>query len=156
MAGSVLRSVAHTTGTGVGECNEVWADLDLLRAQAGVEGLEAGGGADVVPFAGVEGGADLALGDGAAQEGGEGGGGVVGQGGKEGEEAFILLQLLDEPAKITVAGRVAWVTPQGCQGGKPAGVGIRFAQDEANTALRSKIETYLAGQTESGRPTRTL
>ncbi|MBR4877932.1 MAG: PilZ domain-containing protein [Rhodocyclaceae bacterium] len=73
-----------------------------------------------------------------------------------GEEVFLLLQLPGEAEKISIAGRVAWVSPPGCQGGKPAGIGVRFSSNEANAAVRSKIENLLAGQTESGRPTSTL
>ena len=73
-----------------------------------------------------------------------------------GDEVFVMVQLPDEPEKISIAGRIAWVSPQGCQGGKPAGIGVGFTANEVNTALRSKIETMLAGLTESGKPTDTL
>ncbi|MBR4736027.1 MAG: PilZ domain-containing protein, partial [Rhodocyclaceae bacterium] len=60
-----------------------------------------------------------------------------------GDEVFVMVQLPDEPEKISIAGRVAWISPPGCQGGKPAGIGVGFTANEVNAALRSKIETAL-------------
>jgi type IV pilus assembly protein PilZ len=70
------------------------------------------------------------------------------------DEVFMLLNLMDEPEKIPVAGKVVWVTPRGAQGNRAAGIGVQFnAQDDtANT----KIENYLAGSLESDRPTHTM
>ncbi len=70
------------------------------------------------------------------------------------DEVFLLLNLMDEPDKIPVAGRVIWITPKGAQGNRAAGVGIQFnGQDET---ARIKIETYLAGALASDRPTHTM
>ena len=70
------------------------------------------------------------------------------------DEVFMLLNLMEEPEKIPVAGRVIWVTPRGAQGNRAAGIGVQFnGQDD--TANR-KIETYLAGSLESDRPTHTM
>jgi len=71
-----------------------------------------------------------------------------------GDEVFMLLQLMDEPEKIPVAGKVVWVTPKGAQGNKVAGVGVQF-NDEDELA-RNKIETYLAGAIKSDRMTHTM
>lgn len=71
-----------------------------------------------------------------------------------GDEVFMLLNLMDEPEKIPVAGKVVWVTPKGAQGNRAAGIGVQFS-DQDNTA-RSKIETYLAGALKSDRPTHTM
>ncbi|MEJ2417081.1 MAG: PilZ domain-containing protein [Exilibacterium sp.] len=73
---------------------------------------------------------------------------------KLGDEVFMLLNLMDEPEKITVAGRVVWVTPKGAQGNRAAGIGVQFS-DQDDTAA-NKIETYLAGSLESDRPTHTM
>jgi type IV pilus assembly protein PilZ len=64
---------------------------------------------------------------------------------KLGDELFMLLNLMDEPA---------WITPKGAQGNRAAGVGVQF-NDGDNTA-RNKIETYLAGALKSDRPTHTM
>lgn len=71
-----------------------------------------------------------------------------------GDEVFMLLNLMDEPEKIPVAGKVIWITPKGAQGNRAAGIGVQFDGDD-ETANR-KIETYLAGTLESDRPTHTM
>ncbi len=71
-----------------------------------------------------------------------------------GDEVFMLLNLMDEPEKIPIAGKVVWATPRGAQGNRAAGVGVQFS-DQDDTA-RNKIETYLAGSLESDRPTHTM
>ena len=71
-----------------------------------------------------------------------------------GDEVFLLLNLMDEPEKIPVAGKVVWVTPRGAQVNRAAGIGVQFnAEDET---ARNKIETYLAGALNSDRPTHTM
>jgi type IV pilus assembly protein PilZ len=71
-----------------------------------------------------------------------------------GDEVFVLLNLMDEPEKIPVAGKVVWITPKGAQGNRSAGVGIQFT--ESDSVAVHKIETYLAGILESERPTHTM
>lgn len=71
-----------------------------------------------------------------------------------GDEVFMLLNLMDEPEKIPVAGKVVWVTPKGAQGNRAAGVGVQFSEQD-DTAVK-KIETYLAGSLDSDRPTHTM
>ncbi len=68
---------------------------------------------------------------------------------KLGDEVFMLLNLMEEPEKIPVAGKVVWITPKGAQGNRAAGIGVQF-NDGDNTA-RNKIETYLAGALKSDR-----
>ena len=71
-----------------------------------------------------------------------------------GDEVFMLLNLMDEPEKIPVAGKVVWITPKGAQGNRAAGIGVQFSAED-DTASK-KIETYLAGSIESDRPTHTM
>lgn len=73
---------------------------------------------------------------------------------KLGDEVFMLLNLMDEPEKLPVAGKVVWVTPRGAQGNRAAGIGVQF--NENDVAARNKIETYLAGSLKSDRPTHTM
>ena len=73
---------------------------------------------------------------------------------KLGDEVFMLLSLMDEAEKILVAGKVVWITPQGAQGNRTAGIGVEFS-DQDDTATR-KIETYLASSLDSDRPTHTM
>lgn len=74
---------------------------------------------------------------------------------KMGEEVFMLLTLPEQPEKLPVAGVVCWVTPNGAQGGRKAGVGVRFAEKDA-TATRNQIESLLGGKLKSERPTHTM
>ncbi len=71
-----------------------------------------------------------------------------------GDEVFMLLNLMDEPEKIPVAGKVVWITPRGAQGNRAAGIGVQFCGDDDSAS--QKIETYLAGSLESERPTHTM
>lgn len=71
-----------------------------------------------------------------------------------GDEVFMLLNLMDEPEKIPVAGKVVWITPKGAQGNRAAGIGVQFSGEDDSAA--KKIETYLAGSIESDRPTHTM
>jgi len=60
-----------------------------------------------------------------------------------GDEVFLLLQLLDEPDKIPITGKVVWLSPKGLTGNRKSGIGIQLG--EANSELIGKIEAYLAG-----------
>ncbi len=71
-----------------------------------------------------------------------------------GDEVFLLLRLMDEPEPIPVAGRVVWITPPGAEHQRVAGIGAQFS--DGDDLVRAKIETYLAGILQSGRPTHTL
>jgi len=71
-----------------------------------------------------------------------------------GDEVFLLLNLMDEPEKIPVAGKVIWVTPKGAQGNRAAGIGVQF--NEEDETAKNKIETYLAGSLSSDRPTHSM
>ena len=73
---------------------------------------------------------------------------------KLGNEVFLLLNLMDEPDKIPVAGTVIWITPKGAQGNRNAGIGVQF-NDQDDTA-KKKIETYLVGSLQADRPTHTM
>jgi type IV pilus assembly protein PilZ len=73
-----------------------------------------------------------------------------------GDEVFLMMQLMDDPAKYPVAGKVVWITPAGAQRNKAQGVGVEFAADETGKMLRTKIEQILAGHLGSNRPTHTL
>ncbi len=71
-----------------------------------------------------------------------------------GDEVFMLLNLMDEPEKIPVAGKVVWITPKRAQGNRAAGIGVQFSSQD-DTATK-KIENYLAGIVDSDRPTHTM
>ena len=71
-----------------------------------------------------------------------------------GDEVFLLLTLMDEPEKLLVGGRVVWITQEGAQGNRQAGIGIEFSDEDAS--ITAKIENYLAGSLTSDRVTHTL
>ena len=73
---------------------------------------------------------------------------------KIGDEVFMLLNLMDEPDKIPIAGKVVWITPKGAQGNRTAGIGVQFSEEDAQA--NAKIENHLAGSLESDRPTHTM
>ncbi|MDR0563340.1 MAG: PilZ domain-containing protein [Azoarcus sp.] len=73
-----------------------------------------------------------------------------------GDEVFLMMQLMDDPAKYPVAGTVVWITPAGAQRNKAQGIGVQFASDETGKAVKHKIEQILAGHLNSNRPTHTL
>lgn len=73
-----------------------------------------------------------------------------------GEEVVLLLTLMEESERMPVSGKVVWITPQGAQGGKAAGVGVQFAEDDLGRTARDRIEGYLAGLLNTARNTHTL
>lgn len=70
------------------------------------------------------------------------------------DEVFVVLELLDEPEKFPLTGRVVWITPAGVVTNRKPGIGIQFSEE--NAQLVAKIETQLAGLLSSDRPTYTL
>ena len=74
---------------------------------------------------------------------------------KIGDEIFMLLNLLDDPVKSNLAGKVVWVNPV-AQAGKPQGIGVQFNNDANGLALKNKIEVLLGGLISSNRPTHNI
>lgn len=72
-----------------------------------------------------------------------------------GQEVFMLLNLMDEPERLPIAGEVIWITPIGAEGYRTAGIGVQFSDQDGGIA-RNKIETYLAGTSDSERSTHTM
>lgn len=73
-----------------------------------------------------------------------------------GENAYVLLQLPDEPRPYTVAGKVVWVTPEQAAGNRPQGIGVQFAKSAESAALKRKIEELLGALLASDRPTHSI
>lgn len=71
-----------------------------------------------------------------------------------GNEVFMLLKLLDEGERIPVAGTIVWITPPFAQDRRAAGIGIQFKDVQGQ--VRRKIETFLAGNLNSDKPTNTM
>ena len=70
-----------------------------------------------------------------------------------GEAVCISLELMQEPVPLRLPGKVVWITPQGAQGDRTAGVGIGF---DGDASMRRRIENCLAGTVASERRTHTL
>lgn len=75
---------------------------------------------------------------------------------KLGEEVLLLITLLDEPSRIPVHGKVAWVNPADGTGQRPEGFGVQLPDSDACRELKRKVESLLAGALQSSRLTYTL
>jgi type IV pilus assembly protein PilZ len=74
-----------------------------------------------------------------------------------GQEVFVLLHITEEGDRLPIAGKVIWKTPPNCEIHRISGIGIQFnVKDMKSIEARNKIETYLAGSSESDRPTHTM
>ena len=52
-------------------------------------------------------------------------------------------------------GRIIWLTPNGAQGNRTAGIGVQFSElDKGQT--KNKVENYLAAALKSERQTHTM
>ncbi len=85
-------------------------------------------------------------------------GGVFIETGKDynlGDEVFMLLALIDDPEKLPIAGKVAWITPKNAQANRRAGIGIQFS-DQDQGKVKGKIENFLVGRLDSEKATHTM
>jgi type IV pilus assembly protein PilZ len=73
-----------------------------------------------------------------------------------GDEVVLLISLIDESERLSVAGKVAWISPVGAQGNRTAGIGVHFNESSDGELARQRIENLLAGMTASERPTHTM
>jgi type IV pilus assembly protein PilZ len=73
-----------------------------------------------------------------------------------GDEVLLVLSFLDEPLKIPLSGKVAWLNPPHAHGNRPQGVAIPLPDNEMGKELRKKIEGILAPVAKSDRATFTL
>ena len=71
-----------------------------------------------------------------------------------GDEALILLTLMDEVGSIPIVGKVIWITPSGAQGNRQAGIGVQFSWQDAVVSV--KIESYLDDVLNDERHTHTM
>ncbi|TAK92039.1 MAG: pilus assembly protein PilZ [Burkholderiaceae bacterium] len=73
-----------------------------------------------------------------------------------GDDVYLLVTLMEDPAKIPVAGKVVWVTPGNSHNGKAQGIGVQFPNDEAGENARRLIENQLGTAVKSARQTHTI
>jgi type IV pilus assembly protein PilZ len=72
-----------------------------------------------------------------------------------GDAVFVLLQIMDNPKKFSIASKVVWITPDGLAQ-KQAGVGVSIPYDEGGNELREVIVNILGSAVGSSRKTFTL
>lgn len=72
-----------------------------------------------------------------------------------GDEVYLILTLMEDPAKLPLAGKVVWISPAG-GGSRQPGIGVHFPADETGINARKKIEDLLGTALKSARPTHTI
>ena len=72
-----------------------------------------------------------------------------------GDDLYVILTLMEDPAKVAIPGKVAWITPGGTPG-RPQGNGIQFSKTEASQQARARIENLLGSAIKSSRPSNTV
>jgi type IV pilus assembly protein PilZ len=72
-----------------------------------------------------------------------------------GDDLYMILTLMDDPTKVAIPGKVAWITPAGTTG-RQQGIGIQFSKSEASLQARAKIENLLGSTLKSSRPSNTI
>ena len=73
-----------------------------------------------------------------------------------GDELLVVLTFLDEPMKMPLTGKVAWLNPAHATGNRPQGVAMQLPDNDAGRELKKKIEGILAPVAKSDRTTHTL
>jgi type IV pilus assembly protein PilZ len=73
-----------------------------------------------------------------------------------GDDVYLLLQLMDDPVKLPVAGKVVWITPAGAHNSKAQGIGVHFPADDSGEKARQQIEGILGAAIKSTRQTHTM
>lgn len=68
-----------------------------------------------------------------------------------GDEIKLEVTLPDALEASIVIGKVCWLTPIGAQNGTPAGVGVKFEEDEDH--VRNQIEKLIGRLLNSSEPT---
>jgi len=58
-----------------------------------------------------------------------------------GEQIFIMLRLLNEQQRLAVIGTIVWITPEGGQGVKKPGIGVRL--EDRENRIRNTLAHYL-------------
>jgi type IV pilus assembly protein PilZ len=87
------------------------------------------------------------------------GGGLFAQSTKPhqlGDEVLIVMQFLDDPIKVPIAGKVAWINPAHAAGNRPQGLGVCLPDNESGRELKKRIEAILAPVAKSDRATYTM
>ena len=71
-----------------------------------------------------------------------------------GDDLYVILTLMDDPTKVAIPSRVAWITPAGTTG-RQQGLGVQFTRTEASVQARARIEDLIGAAIKSARSTNT-
>jgi type IV pilus assembly protein PilZ len=58
-----------------------------------------------------------------------------------GDMVYVILQLIDNPKRFSISGKVVWISPAGMSQ-KTQGIGVQIPYDESGNELREYIEQY--------------
>ncbi len=72
-----------------------------------------------------------------------------------GDSIYLMLQLMDDPTRFPLQGKVVWVTPEGATG-KQQGLGVQFPADTSGELAKQKIEALIGSALQAARATHTL
>ena len=72
-----------------------------------------------------------------------------------GDDIYLIVQLMDDPARDSVSSKVVWVTPPGVNG-RQQGIGVQFNKSDVAEKVRAKIENLIGSALKASRPTHTL
>ncbi len=73
-----------------------------------------------------------------------------------GDEVVLLVTLIEDSERLSVAGKVVWITPVGAQANRTAGIGVQFNDSADGDTARTKIESILGGMLNSEKSTQTM
>ncbi len=72
-----------------------------------------------------------------------------------GDEVYAMVTLLEDATRVPIPGKVCWITPAGVPG-RPQGIGVQFAKNEAGEQARNTIEKLIGSALSSDRATQTI
>jgi type IV pilus assembly protein PilZ len=72
-----------------------------------------------------------------------------------GDDIYLIVSLMDDPARDSVSSKVVWVTPAGVNG-RQQGIGVQFNKSDVAEKVRAKIENLIGSALKAARPTHTL
>lgn len=72
-----------------------------------------------------------------------------------GDDVYALVTLIDDPNKLPIPGKIAWITPAGTPG-RAQGIGIQFTSSDAGEQARARIENLIGGVAKGSRASHTL
>jgi type IV pilus assembly protein PilZ len=71
-----------------------------------------------------------------------------------GDDLYVILTLMEDPTKVAIPSKVAWITPAGTTG-RQQGIGVQFSSTEASAQARARIEDLIGAAIKSPRSTNT-